>query len=226
MDQSELSVRGYDRLAKVYRGLEFCLFGNSLYRARVALVDQLPVTGRALVLGDGTGQVLQQLCLTQPNCQITTVDQSEQMLRRQRRRVERVGASDRVMFVQTDARTFPVPTDKYDLLVAAFILDCFTESELADCLPRFLAGLRPQGMFYFVDFVWPKTRWRRRQAAAYQWLMHRFFRWQTGLPNRRLVDLECVLAGQNLVTLHSADRLHPMTSCRILKVGWDSGMSD
>ncbi|WP_182867682.1 class I SAM-dependent methyltransferase [Stieleria mannarensis] len=219
MDRNELSVRGYDRLAKVYRGLEFCLFGNSLFRARVALVDQIPAVGRALVLGDGTGQLLQELCVAQPDCHFTTVDQSRQMLRRQRRRVEQVGASDRVTFVQADARTFPVPGAEYDLLVAAFFLDCLTERELTAGLPRFLAGLRPHGLFYFVDFVRPNTPWRRRQAAAYQWAMHRFFRWQTGLPNHRLVDLERVLANQNLVTMHSADHLHPMTTCRVLNVG-------
>ncbi|QDV45162.1 ubiquinone/menaquinone biosynthesis methyltransferase [Stieleria neptunia] len=211
-------MRGYDRLATVYRGLEICLFGNALHRARLALLDQLPRAERALVLGDGTGQLLEQLCITQPDCRITTVDQSRQMLNHQQRRVERIGALERVEFVQTDARSYSVPVDQYDLLVAAFFLDCFTERELDDELPRFLAGLRDGGIFYFVDFVWPPPGWRRRQAAAYQWLMHRFFRWQTGLPNRRLVDLDAALARQTLVLHHSADRIHPMMACRCYRV--------
>ncbi|PAY19448.1 hypothetical protein CKO51_11340 [Rhodopirellula sp. SM50] len=218
MKNNAKSVRGYDRLAKIYRGLEICLFGNALHRARLALLDQLPRVGRALVLGDGTGRLLEQLCITQPDCRITSVDQSRQMLNQQRRRVERIGALHRVEFVQVDARSYDVPENRFDLVVAAFFLDCFTEDELAACLPRFLASLRDDGTFYFVDFVWPSSTWRRRQATAYQWLMHRFFRWQTGLPNRRLVDLNAVLAGQRLVLHHSADRIHPMMACRCYRL--------
>ncbi|WP_372897712.1 class I SAM-dependent methyltransferase [Stieleria sp.] len=218
MNDNAKSVRGYDRLAKVYRGLEICLFGNALHRARLALLDQLPRVHRALVLGDGTGRLLEQLCITQPDCRITSVDQSRQMLNQQRRRVERIGAIDRVDLIQADARSYDVPKNHFDLVVAAFFLDCFSEDELAENVPRFLAGLRDDGTFYFVDFVWPSSTWRRRQATAYQWLMHRFFRWQTGLPNRRLVDLDSVLATQNLVLTHSADRLHPMMACRCYRV--------
>ncbi|MCS7465234.1 methyltransferase domain-containing protein [Stieleria sp. ICT_E10.1] len=218
MKNNAQSVRGYDRLATVYRGLEICLFGNALHRARLALLDQLPRVDRALVLGDGTGRLLEQLCITQPDCRITSVDQSRQMLNHQKRRVERIGALDRVEFVQADARSYDVPENQFDLVVAAYFLDCFTEEELAGCLPRFLAGLRDEGIFYFVDFVWPPPGWRRRQATVYQWLMHRFFRWQTGLPNRRLVDLNAVLAKQSLVLHRSADRIHPMMACRCYRV--------
>ena len=218
MNDNAKSVRGYDRLAKIYRGLEICLFGNALLRARLALLEQLPRVGRALVLGDGTGRLLEELCITQPDCRITSVDQSRQMLNQQRRRVERIGAIDRVDLIQADVRSYDVPENHFDLVVAAFFLDCFSDDELAENVPRFVAGLRDDGTFYFVDFVWPSSTWRRRQATAYQWLMHRFFRWQTGLPNRRLVDLETVLATQNLVLTHSADRIHPMTACRCYRV--------
>ena len=208
------SARGYDRLASFYQPLEMLLFGDSLQRSRIALLEELPKLDRALVLGDGTGRLLEQFCVSQPRCQITSVDHSSEMLRHQRRRVDRVNAGHRVEFIQQDVRTLHPPTGHYDAIVAAYVLDCFTAAELSEMLPRLLSGIRDAGLFYFVDFIHPDGRLRRHQAAAYQFLMHTFFRWTTGLPNRTLVDLDAELNRHRLQPVNTAIGLHPMTTCR------------
>lgn len=217
MNRRSRSAQGYDRLAKVYRPLEFCLFGHALQRARVALIGDLPKATEILVLGDGDGRLLEQLCQSQTDGQITSVDHSQVMLDRQRARLEPLGADRRVQFICRDARSFVPAVGKYDLLITAFFLDCFTEVELGKLLPIWLAGLRESGHFYFVDFVRPKSLWRRCQSDVYQSMMHGLFRWQTGLPNRRLVDLDAALAVQTLTLIGSAKDVHPLTACRIYR---------
>lgn len=211
------SEHGYNSLAPIYQTLEMCLFGRSLQHARVALLDRLVVSKNALILGDGNGKLLEQFCLSQPQCSITSVDQSEVMLRLQRQRITRAGAEGRVTFLRQDARMLQPRSGSFDLIVAAFFLDCFTERELAACLPHWLTGLQPGGHFYFIDFTEPKTRWRRYQAAAYQSLMHWFFRWQTGLPNRQLIDLKNVLDQHGLSVIECSTEVHPMIACRIYR---------
>ena len=213
------SVRGYDRLAPIYQSLEFALFGRSLQRARVALVNHLPSIRTALVLGDGNGRLLEQLCQKQSECSFTSVDQSSKMIELQRKRVIRAGVTNQVEFVREDARKFDPSGREYDLLVAAYFLDCFSEVELARLIPRWLGGIRAGGVFYFVDFVQPRSGWRQRQAAVYQAMMHGFFRWQTGLPNRRLIDLDPILKQQNLSLIESAREIHPMIACRLYQFG-------
>ena len=218
MNDSEKSIRGYDRLAYPYRFLEQSLFRGQLQRARMTLLGDLPETRHALILGDGDGRLLEQLCQAQPQCRVTSVDQSGQMLRRQRQRAERVGASQRVELVQADARDFRPTSSQYDLLVTAFFLDCFSRQELPCMLDQWLAGVRSGGVLYFVDFTQPHSGWRRYRAAVYLAIMHRFFRWQTGLPNRRLVDLSAILDEQPVSLIKSTSHNHEMVVSRLYRV--------
>ena len=218
MNEGDKSVRGYDRLARPYGWLERSLFRGHLQRARLALLGDLPETKHALVLGDGDGRLLEQLCRAQPRCRVTSVDQSGQMLRRQRQRLERVGASDRVEWVHADARDFRPTASQYDLIVTAFFLDCFSRQELPSLLEQWLDGVRSGGVLYFVDFVQPRSGWRRSRAAGYLAIMHRVFRWQTGLPNRSLVDLIAVLDERPISLIKSTRHNHEMIVSRLYRV--------
>ncbi len=201
---SSRSSRGYDRLAAVYHRIEWLAFGGQLQRARTALIDNLPPWNRLLILGDGNGRLLEYIVTKRfvPERRateqrvlgtITSVDQSTQMLRRQIARVQTLGMYEHVEFIQTEACGYEPPTGAYDVIVTPFFLDCFTAAELDACLPRWLRGLRPGGTLYHVDFVVPHSVWQRRRARSLLWAMHVFFRWQTGLENRQLVDTEAAL---------------------------------
>jgi ubiquinone/menaquinone biosynthesis C-methylase UbiE len=218
MNAAEKSIRGYDRLARPYRCLEQSLFRGQLQRARLAMLGDLPDTKHALILGDGDGRLLEQLCRAQPGCRFTSVDQSGQMLRRQRQRVERAEASERVELVAADARDFRPTLSQYDLLVTAFFLDCFSSQELPCLLDQWLRGVRAGGLLYFVDFTQPRSGWRRYRAVLYLAIMHRFFRWQTGLPNRRLVDLDAVLNEQPVSLIKSTRHNHELIVSRLYRV--------
>src|SRR5690606_37842066 len=77
----------------------------------------------------------------------------------------------------------------YDIVVTPFFLDCFHRAELKEHLSRWLAALRVGGILYHVDFQLPQSGWQRARAIPLLWTMHLFFGWQTGLTNRRLVEL-------------------------------------
>lgn len=112
------SQRGYNRLAPSYHILEWLVFGKQLQRARVALIAQLPVWHRLLLLGDGDGRLLEQLFLQRSagashssqsgqsslhkrnspgdrRWSITSVDHSPGMLRRQRLRLNALRVNKR-----------------------------------------------------------------------------------------------------------------------------------
>ncbi len=218
MNESDKSIRGYNRLARIYRWLEWPLFRGQLQQARTSMIGDLPRCDRVLLLGDGDGRLLKQLCRAQPACQVTSVDQSAEMLRLQTQRTEQLGASQRVTFICQDARDFRPSGGSYDLLVTAFFLDCFGEQELARLVPQWLAGVRPGGLFYFVDFTQPKSGWQRQRAEIYLTILHWFFRWQTGLSNRRLVNFDAILAGQRIALVASQTRNRELMSSRLYRV--------
>ena len=167
------AVRVYDLLAPHYRLLERLLFGRTLQVARVAMLPYLPMVDRALFLGDGDGRLLRQFVQSQPGCQVTTVDQSNRMLQRQSDCLEEFDSQDTIRYLQSDARDLWLEPKSYDLLVTAFFVDCFPESQLEDVLPRWLQAIRSGGYFYFVDFSRPTAGWRRFRAECYLDVMHR-----------------------------------------------------
>ncbi|MCA9158551.1 MAG: class I SAM-dependent methyltransferase [Planctomycetales bacterium] len=196
---SSRSQRGYDRLALSYRATEWLVFGQQLQRARVAMVNELPPWNRLLILGDGNGRLLEQLCVRQLRfaterssgdapSRITSLDHSPRMLRLQRARVESIHAAEYVEFIQADACGYKPEVGAYDVVVTPFFLDCFSLAELESHLPRWMEALRVGGTLLYVDFLVPQSPWQRPRAKLLLWAMHLYFRWQTGLANRQLVD--------------------------------------
>ncbi|OUW85465.1 MAG: hypothetical protein CBD74_03415 [Saprospirales bacterium TMED214] len=199
---------GYDQLAGRYQLFEKLMFGSSLAKARTALLSSIPACRSALVLGDGDGRLLEQLLTTQPNCQITSIDQSRRMLEIQQKCLSHHPRRDDVTWRQQDARELEGFDRQFDLLVSAFFLDCFTFQELETHVPLWLNTLRPGGHFYLVDFQEPDSGWRRLRGKMYLSTMHHFFRWYTNLPNRVLVDWKQVLnqCPLELVALQNMNR--------------------
>ncbi|EMI54997.1 Methyltransferase type 12 [Rhodopirellula sallentina SM41] len=223
-DGRSRSRRGYDRLAPMYQTIERLAFGGQLQRGRAALVGDLPKWDQLLLMGDGDGRLLERLCAharyaVDARCAvdergtvdgeakpvgslhagcITSVDQSEAMLRRQRHRVEAMDAARHVDFVCADALEWTPPRGVYDVLVLPFFLDCFRRDELERKLPDWIAGLREGGVVYYVDFCLPEKGWQRWRARLLLWTMHQFFRLQTGLQNRRLAEVRDLFAESGL----------------------------
>ncbi len=189
MTECKRSVDGYNRLSSCYRLLEFVAFGRALDRARVSLLSQLPELDSLLSLGDGDGRFLSKFLEWQPNCRVTSIDQSSAMIRLQRRRIPESGAEALVDFQIADVGEVCFEPGRFNAVSVLFFLDCFTEKELTRLLERVIPWVAPGGFVYFVDFVLPTGGWQRIRARFYIRVMHLFFRWCTGLENNRLVDI-------------------------------------
>ncbi len=209
---------GYDQLAGRYQWLEKLMFGSRLNRARTALLSSIPACHSALVLGDGDGRLLEALLATQPECKITSIDQSQKMLEIQQARLSNHPLRDNVTWQQQDARHIKGLDHQFDLLVSAFFLDCFTGQELETHLSLWLSALRPDGHFYFVDFQQPDSGWKGLRGKLYLAAMHHFFRWYTNLPNRELVDLNKALNQCPLELVVSQNMSHDLISARLYRM--------
>lgn len=132
---------------------------------------------------------------------ITSVDYSSAMLQRQQSRLAATtgtgegtdASAGTVSFEHIDALNYTPEAHAYDVIVTPFFLDCFSPTELAECLPIWLSALCCGGAYLHVDFIFPKSPWQRPRAHVLLWAMHAFFRWQTGLANRRLVDSQAII---------------------------------
>jgi ubiquinone/menaquinone biosynthesis C-methylase UbiE len=180
---------GFDRLARVYRTLEFAAFGRDLERARFALLDPLRDCTRILVLGEGDGRCLERLTQIAPQARIDCVDFSAAMLARAKLRLT-PAQQERTRFLQLDVLSSELPVESYDAALTLFFLDCFTDAQLESLVPRIARRLRPGARWLWADFALPPRGLARLRARAWLKLLYAFFAWQTSLSARRLPDAE------------------------------------
>jgi ubiquinone/menaquinone biosynthesis C-methylase UbiE len=173
-----------DRIAPFYAAIEFAAFGRALEGRRRAMLGELAAARRALVLGDGDGRFLQDLLAANPSVRVDYIDLSHGMLTRARRRA----GSDRVTYVNGDARSVEFAASVYDLIATHFFLDCFSAEELGELVPRVRRAAAPGARWVISEFRVPDNRWLAAPARAFIRLMYAFFGLTTGLQTRALTD--------------------------------------
>ena len=180
--------KGFDRLARPYRLLERLAFGHDLERTRTALLHELTLAKRVLILGEGDGRFLARFFHVNPRAQIDCVDKSAEMLRLAQKRVRELHAEPRVTFHHADALSFSYPAQHYDLIVTLFFLDVFTETQLGHLIPQLARSLESGGLWYTADFRIPPEPLQRLHSLLWLRLLYGFFNWQTDMAAQTLVD--------------------------------------
>lgn len=182
LDADAASVMNCDRIAGVYRWLEFLAFGSTLQRRRCEFLDLIGDTRTALVIGDGDGRFLAELNKRYPNMEVDSIDFSARMVALARRRI----VSSRIRFLKADARTVPFPRDEYDVIVTHFFLDCLSEADAGAFIASVSAVAAENARWIVSEFRMPAHGWRALHATLWLKTMYLFFRLTTGLSTCRL----------------------------------------
>lgn len=178
------SAPNFDRLAHVYRWLEFASFGNALWRCRCFFLDEFRDCRRALVLGDGDGRFTARLLQINPEIEIDAADASAAMLRVLE---ERAGKHrSRVHMWHGDIREWHASGTTYDLVVSHFFLDCLTTEEVASLAARVRESVSPGATWLVSEFAVPEAGGGRVVATVLVRGLYAAFRWLTGLRIRHL----------------------------------------
>ena len=189
-------MKSFDRVAPWYRWLEWLRFGGLLQKARLAQLEswQGEMPKRVLVLGDGDGRFAAEASARWPNAALTLVDASARMMALAEKRLASAGnVTFRVQPIQAyldEAER----TQRFDLIVSHFFLDCFEEATLRDLMPRLVSMLSDGGQWLVTDFQPHGTCCQRVNV----WLMIRFFRLTTGMEASTLPGISKCLEDMGL----------------------------
>ena len=191
-DREEHRIGAFDRISPVYDLLAMTVFGRAIQRSQLRLLEGLPTAPRVLLLGGGSGWLLEALMTCRPDAEVLSVDASPAMNRRAaariRRREARTGRRLSVTLISATHSALDIPplSDQppFDVLITPFFLDVFSPAELPRVMGTLSGRLTREGRWLFADFCPPLAGWR----AALVWLMYRFFRLSTGLTNQHLSD--------------------------------------
>jgi ubiquinone/menaquinone biosynthesis C-methylase UbiE len=126
------------------------------------------------------------------------------MLNRARKRIPRHAQVD---FLQADVLTLAAAPGTFDVVVANFFFDCFTETQLSYLAHMIAETLRVGGKILIADFRIPPSGIAYFVGRALIGSLYRFFSLTCGLTNKCLVPPDEFLESAGL------KKAHRKTSC-------------
>jgi hypothetical protein len=174
----------FDRLARLYRWMEWFSFGPFLSRCRCAFLSSLQNRRSALILGDGDGRFTARLLNQNPHLIADALDASSAMLRELSNRA--AANSARLQTHLADARTFMPARRDYDLIVTHFFLDCLTTEEVEALAIRMRNHTSRDAIWLVSEFAIPAGWYGHAIAQPLVSSLYWAFGWLTGLQIRRL----------------------------------------
>lgn len=165
----------FDLVAPFYDFLAKLIFGETLDKAQTHFLNEVKEGARVLIVGGGTGQILKHSAFHKAE-RIDYLELSPKMINRA---MEKGGWLDNLHFIQGD---FFEHSGHYDLIVANFFLDCFSEQNLERAIKK-LCDLSESGSKLIITDFQPKPEGK---AKALIWLMLIFFRLFASLEAKSL----------------------------------------
>jgi ubiquinone/menaquinone biosynthesis C-methylase UbiE len=181
----------FNRLARLYRWMEYLSFGPWLWWCRCAFVSELTDCRNAAIFGDGDGRFTARLLKANSQIEIDAVDASESMLRALVRRAGRNAGS--VHTHCEDARTWEPSTSRYDLIATHFFLDCLTTDEVRALAVKMHSSAAHEARWIVSEFAEPESGFKRIATRSIVSLLYRAFGLLTGLAVRTLPDHRAAL---------------------------------
>lgn len=173
-------MNGFDYLAPIYDPLVNFIFGHSIKRATVFYFEQIKDGDKVLILGGGTGWILEEL--NGKNISVKYVDSSKRMLEKAKKKKV---AFDAEFFSEIKEA---IDGEQFDIIITPFFLDLFTTHEARNLVNILAVHLNINGKWLNIDFI-ETSVWRNKILL---WIMYRFFNLTCNIQATELPDYEKV----------------------------------
>jgi len=178
----------YDRLARL-------VYGTALVGAQVYLLNYIPEDCSVLIVGGGTGWILEELAKIHPSgLTITYVEVAPAMMALSQKR--NAGAN-RVIFIN-DAIENTALMPGFDVVITPFLLDNFTDRNLDKIFDHINQLLKKDGLWLNTSFQ-PNGKWWQSVLLK---TMFVFFKVVCGIEASKLPRIDEFFMRNNYWTLH------------------------
>lgn len=168
---------GFDFLAPVYDPLARLIFGKSIVNSQTWFLNQVPPKAKVLMLGGGTGWLLEKLIKQNPSCTVWYVEVSAKMIKKTSDRL----LSDRVNLIHGTEEDISAAVT-FDVVITNFYLDLFSEAKLERVIHQVSNQTDSSSRWLATDFVNGKVWWQRWMLK----IMYIFFRSACDIEAKRL----------------------------------------
>ena len=171
----------YKYLAWIYDWLAKLVFGNKLELAKQGLLSEIPLGAKILVVGGGTGSIIEYLAKLNKQLRLDFVEQSKYMLGyAQKRNAENL---DIKFYNQS---ILDLELNGYDVVITNFFFDQFRQDEALNILRHIKLRLNASGVVIFSDFIKSSHPWDKFVV----WFMFAFFRLTTAISTKTLLPFD------------------------------------
>jgi ubiquinone/menaquinone biosynthesis C-methylase UbiE len=201
----------FNRIAPFYDTLAFLVFGRRLMEAKKAFFPLIPDQARILLLGGGTGNILNDLLNSKPAVTIDYVEPSQHMLDIAAKHLLSEFRA-RMNFICGDEHQVPQNAN-YDVCTSFFVLDCFTQSHARDFAQIVTSTLKPDGLWLFADFFPARNAFQQVLTVA----MYGFFAMVSSLEARVIPDYAGVFDDCGFTAVHEMELMNGFIRSMVLK---------
>lgn len=176
--------RSYDTIAGVYDVLAGIFIGKALRNAQIWLVQFIPAGAKVLIVGGGTGWILEGITGKHHNGLIIDyLDISANMISKAQKRGVR---QNDVRFINQSAED-DFAGASYDVILTPFFFDNFRDATMRSIFKKLHQKLNPNGLWLFADFqVKGEHHFYQKGMLS---IMYTFFRVICNIEADRLPDV-------------------------------------
>lgn len=173
----------YDNSAWFYDKLSRLVYGDALIKAQVYLVQFIPENATVLIVGGGSGWILEEIAKIHPaGLRITYVEVSSKMIALAKKR--NAGGNE-VTFSNKAVEDLSFETG-FDLVLTPFLFDSFSYQTMKSVFEHIHALLRPAGIWLYSDFRSTGKWWQQVMLKT----MLKFFKLVCNIEASQLPDVE------------------------------------
>lgn len=188
----------YDKVAFQYDWLSKVVFYRSLENAQVSLLKYIPAGSHVLIVGGGTGWILERLSQLHNNgLSITYVEISGNMIILSQKRDIK---ENTVEFVHLPIEEY-IPDRDYDVILTPFLFDNFAPERAQPIFWQLHYALKKGGTWLFADFYYDKGKSRWWQKLLLK-IMYTFFRLLCNIEANSLFDMAICFGQGKYEVLH------------------------
>jgi ubiquinone/menaquinone biosynthesis C-methylase UbiE len=202
------SHKGFDSLVGIYDVLVRIVFGSAIRRAQICLIKQMPENREWLILGGGTGWILDEIFLVHENAAITYVEASQKMINRAKKR----GNSGKVTYILGTIDQLPKEAT-YDIVMTAFFWDMFQTRTAMHMKDMINQKVKKHAVWLLTDFKNSDIWWQKILLN----IMYRFFRMICKIEASKLPDFDQVYLENEHTLSFQSTFYHGMIESTIYK---------
>jgi ubiquinone/menaquinone biosynthesis C-methylase UbiE len=148
----------YNNSAWFYDQLSRLVYGSALVNAQLFLLDFIPAGSKILIVGGGTGWILEEITRLHPEgLNITYVEIAPKMMALSKKRN---AGGNKVAFINSAIEDVALSAD-FDVVVTPFLFDNFTQINMERIFVHIQAGLKPGGLWLNCDFQLSGKWWQK-----------------------------------------------------------------